>query len=88
MRPFTNVWILATILSAVVGVACAADAGATTQDGRPFASLNAEAIAQLSPVDQQAYDAWKRASAPPVTTSTYQEETGPNTMDLSSDFSM
>lgn len=83
------------LTSALYGMSGSLQAAATeaateaaTQDGRPFASLSAEAISKLSPADQQAYQDWQQALQPPVTHSTYQEETGPNTMDLSADFSM
>lgn len=88
MRLLTISILLANALCGVSGHLLAAEPAAATQDGRPFASLSAEAISRLSPVDQQAYRAWQQALPPPVTTSTYQEETGPNTMDLSADFSM
>lgn len=86
MRLLTILILLTSALNGVSGSLHAAEA--TTQDGRPFASLSAETLSRLSPADQQAYRVWQQAQQPPVTTSTYQEETGPNTMDLSADFSM
>jgi len=93
MRLLTLSILLANVLYGVSGNLLAAEPAATTQDGRPFATLGADALSALSAADQQAYRAWQQASQPPVTTSTYQEETGPNsmdsnTMDLSADFSM
>lgn len=89
MRLLTLSILLANALCGVSGHLLAAEPAAATQDGRPFATLGADALSALSAADQQAYRAWQ----PPVTTSTYQEETGPNsmdsnTMDLSADFSM
>ncbi|MGQ2965502.1 MAG: hypothetical protein ACT6RZ_09425 [Methylophilus sp.] len=57
-----------------------------TSDGRTFDSLSADDIQRLSGPDQAAYQTWQAAH--PAETSTYQPAAGPNTMDLSSDFSM
>jgi hypothetical protein len=88
MRVLTISILLTSALYGMSGSLQAVATEAATQDGRPFASLSAEAISSLSPADQQAYQDWQQASQPPMTRSTYQEETGPNTMDLSADFSM
>lgn len=98
MRWLTLSILLANALCGVSGHLLAAEPAAATQDGRPFATLGADALSALSAADQQAYRTWQQALPPPVTTSTYQEETGPNsmdantmdvnTMDLSADFSM
>jgi hypothetical protein len=58
----------------------------STSDGRTFDSLSADDIQRLSAPDLAAYQTWQAAH--PEETSTYQPAAGPNTMDLSSDFSM
>jgi hypothetical protein len=57
-----------------------------TTDGRTFDSLSPDDIQRLSAPDLEAYQTWQAAR--PAKTSTYQPAVGPNTMDLSSDFSM
>jgi hypothetical protein len=57
-----------------------------TSDGRTFDSLSPDDIQRLSAPDLAAYQTWQAAR--PAETSTYQPAAGPNTMDLSSDFSM
>lgn len=58
----------------------------STSDGRTFDSLSADDIQRLSTPDLAAYQTWQAEH--PAETSTYQPAAGPNTMDLSSDFSM
>lgn len=48
--------------------------------------LSADQVNTLSSADQQTTE--DRKGSLPESQSTYQEQTGPNTMDLSSDFSM
>lgn len=62
----------------------AADA---TSDGRVFQYLSVSDVEQLDAADKLAYEDWARAQALEQS-STYQANDGPNTMDLSSDFSM
>jgi hypothetical protein len=57
-----------------------------TSDGRTFDSLSPDDIQRLSAPELAAYQTWQAAR--PAETSTYQPAAGPNTMDLSSDFSM
>jgi hypothetical protein len=57
-----------------------------TTDGRTFESLRPDDLPHLSAPDLAAYQTWQAAR--PAETSTYQPAAGPNTMDLSSDFSM
>lgn len=59
----------------------------TTLDGRPFESLAPADIETLSGPDQAAYQIWQ-AGRDAEQSSTYQASEGPNTMDISSDFSM
>ncbi|WP_029147849.1 hypothetical protein [Methylophilus sp. 5] len=74
-----GLFLLLTSVSAI-----AADA---TSDGRVFQYLSASDIERLSAADKLAYEDWARAQAS-APSSTYQSSDGPNTMDLSSDFSM
>lgn len=59
----------------------------TTTDGRPIESLMPTDIETLSAPDQAAYQIWE-AGRDVEQSSTYQASEGPNTMDISSDFSM
>lgn len=54
-----------------------------TADGRPFQSLGQHEVLALSAAEQRAYAEWRsmQPAAAPVSE-------GPNTMDISSDFSM
>jgi hypothetical protein len=59
-----------------------------TTDGRAFESLTAKEIELLGKSDKTAYEAWQATQDAGQSSSTYQQSDGPNTMDLSSDFSM
>ena len=58
-----------------------------TTDGRTFSSLTADDIETLSAPDKAAYQTWD-GERHTEQSSTYQQTEGPNTMDISSDFSM
>jgi len=70
-----------------VGACMHSMAADVTRDGRVFQYLSVSDVEQLDAADKLAYDDWARAQALEQT-STYQANDGPNTMDLSSDFSM
>jgi hypothetical protein len=55
-------------------------------DERAREQLSADQVNALSPAEQPTTE--DRKGSLPESQSTYQEQTGPNTMDLSSDFSM
>ncbi|AKR42246.1 hypothetical protein ACJ67_01490 [Methylophilus sp. TWE2] len=55
-------------------------------DERAREQLSADQVNALSPTEQHTTEDQKGSL--PESQSTYQEQTGPNTMDLSSDFSM
>lgn len=59
----------------------------TTGDGRQFDSLLPTDVDSLNAADQAAYQVWE-ATREVEQSSTYQSSEGPNTMDISSDFSM
>lgn len=58
-----------------------------TTDGRTFDSLTQEEIETLNAPDKAAYQTWD-AARHSEESSSYQSSEGPNTMDISSDFSM
>ncbi|HSI28916.1 MAG: hypothetical protein ACAH05_07090 [Methylophilus sp.] len=57
-----------------------------TIDGRLFEALTAVDVETLGAADKAAYQVWQARRD--TETSTYQQSEGPNTMDISSDFSM
>ncbi|MGP1716546.1 MAG: hypothetical protein ACTS9Y_05145 [Methylophilus sp.] len=87
-KPFMGMLCMLPVILLITLHVHAADAtlAIATTDGRAFASLTAVEIETLSVPDQAAYQTW--AATHNAETSTYQQTEGPNTMDLSSDFSM
>ncbi|MBF4986671.1 hypothetical protein [Methylophilus sp. 14] len=76
--------LLVLLLMGACMQSIAADA---TRDGRVFQYLSASDVEQLDAADKLAYKDWADAQAA-ESSSTEQASDGPNTMDLSSDFSM
>ncbi|MDP8568891.1 hypothetical protein [Methylophilus aquaticus] len=75
-------WMLLGLLACMVSLRAQASEDVTT-DGRSFQSLSQHEVLALSAAEQRAYAAWlsEQPAAAPVSE-------GPNTMDMSSDFSM
>jgi hypothetical protein len=79
-----RVWCGLLFLLALTNVVAAE----MTTDGRAFEQFTAEEVEALNDSDKTAYEAWQATQNAGQSSSTYQQSEGPNTMDLSSDFSM
>lgn len=78
--------MLCMLLVAVNIYAADSTVNVGTTDGRTFDSLTQEEIETLNAPDKAAYETWDAARH--EESSSYQSSEGPNTMDISSDFSM
>jgi hypothetical protein len=84
--------LAAANLNAADSTTMQATTSTATLDGRTFDRLAPADVEALSAPDQAAYQAWEAArhteQSSTDQSSTYQSSEGPNTMDISSDFSM